>query len=366
MVIQLIIALSWLVAAVIAGQIALANDSQPIIIPKMHSGYTIIYSGDVPPPTMSQEESRKRYEQSAAAANKGVDFNIQKNYPDAVSWFTKAIEIDPTMSSAYWNRAVAYLQINQPDKALADINQTIKLRPTELRTYAIRVQILSALNRYDEALKNADALINHTPSAENFGIRAKLWEQLDDKPKAIKDWESAILSSEQSGEDAMDEVDALETLIGHKVERPKPPIEGCEELINIIAQIDKNKRRFDPEFIQDITTVNLHEVPITNRQTEHSCAFISSKGNGPFESVSVYTKLDPSDGSPCCRLTLNIYKVSATAGFVVKAFGVPDKIDDPERPSKYTYNRPWGTLTFHFYEHGFKSLIQIDFRIKKS
>lgn len=360
-------ALFFALAIIVNYGSALANDDQPIVIPKLGSGYTIYRTGDVRTPlTLSQEELNKRYEQSAAATNKGNDFSIQKKYQEAIVWFTKAIEIDPTMSSAYWNRAVSYLQDNQPDKALLDINKTISLRPSETEAYAVRIRVLCALHRFNDALKNADALINHTPGAKNFGIRAKLFEKLGNKAKAIKDWESAILSSEQDGEDAMDEVDALEALVGHKVERPNPPIQGAQELTNIIAQIESDKRRFDPQFIQEITKVNLHEVPITNRPTEHSYDFISSEGNGPFKYVSVYTKFDPSDGSPTCKLSLDTYKVNVSSGFVVKTFGVPDKIDEKDRPGQFRYNRTWGTLTFYFQRHGFKSLTGIDLRIKKS
>ena len=56
-------------------------------------------------------------------------FNLGKT-TEAISFFTLAIKYDNDFYEAYYNREYSFLQVDQIDSALIDINRAIELRDT--------------------------------------------------------------------------------------------------------------------------------------------------------------------------------------------------------------------------------------------
>ncbi|ELU16006.1 hypothetical protein CAPTEDRAFT_108722 [Capitella teleta] len=66
------------------------------------------------------------------AEQKKVEGNQQyvaKNYKDALSLYTQAIEMCPTCAAYYSNRAATYMMLFQFDKALEDARQSVNIDP---------------------------------------------------------------------------------------------------------------------------------------------------------------------------------------------------------------------------------------------
>jgi tetratricopeptide (TPR) repeat protein len=59
----------------------------------------------------------------------GIEYIRQKNTDAAIEEFTKAIEIDPTYSYAYYNRALEYYRIGDLESCLTDYNKAMELEP---------------------------------------------------------------------------------------------------------------------------------------------------------------------------------------------------------------------------------------------
>lgn len=59
----------------------------------------------------------------------GIDYVREKDHKAAIEEFSMAIEIDPTYSFAYYNRALEYYRIGQPERSLADYNKAMELNP---------------------------------------------------------------------------------------------------------------------------------------------------------------------------------------------------------------------------------------------
>src|ERR1700753_4248735 len=55
----------------------------------------------------------------------GVDTANKKDYPNAVSYYTKAIALDGRMQDAYRRRGVAYQNIGNTQEAMADFDQAL-------------------------------------------------------------------------------------------------------------------------------------------------------------------------------------------------------------------------------------------------
>ena len=47
----------------------------------------------------------------------------------AIEHYTNAIRVEPRYIEAYYNRALCYEQLNEPQKAVADLKTALKLNP---------------------------------------------------------------------------------------------------------------------------------------------------------------------------------------------------------------------------------------------
>lgn len=74
---------------------------------------------------MSKVDKKK----AAEAKDKGNKFFLAKDYTQAIEWYSKAIQFDPTDAAFYSNRAAAYMGKNNFEAALGDADQCIKLMP---------------------------------------------------------------------------------------------------------------------------------------------------------------------------------------------------------------------------------------------
>jgi small glutamine-rich tetratricopeptide repeat-containing protein alpha len=60
----------------------------------------------------------------------------EKNYAGAIEEYTKALELDPMNTVLYSNRAAAFSQNNQHEKAVADSQKAIELDPEFSKAYS--------------------------------------------------------------------------------------------------------------------------------------------------------------------------------------------------------------------------------------
>ncbi len=66
----------------------------------------------------------------------GNKFMAEKNYAGAIEEYTKALELDPMNTVLYSNRAAAFSQNNQHEKAVADSQKAIELDPEFSKAYS--------------------------------------------------------------------------------------------------------------------------------------------------------------------------------------------------------------------------------------
>jgi Flp pilus assembly protein TadD len=62
--------------------------------------------------------------------NVGILFLNKKSPADAVSFFSKAITMEPKAGEGYYYRGLAYAQLKKNHEARADFEQVIALAPT--------------------------------------------------------------------------------------------------------------------------------------------------------------------------------------------------------------------------------------------
>ena len=95
--------------------------------------------------TMSHEELKQ----------KGNECFKQQNYDEAISLYTKALEVCPTSHTVYSNRSLVLSKLRLYSDALVDAEQCISLDPKFARGYLRKCVALKGLGRYEETMEAA-------------------------------------------------------------------------------------------------------------------------------------------------------------------------------------------------------------------
>ncbi len=104
----------------------------------------------------------------------------------AVELIGKAIKSDRKQQAAFSNRAAAYLALDNPKAALADLDQAIALSPTQAEAHYNRAKALMALARNDEALKAFDRALALNPRYVDAHVtRGTLFAERGDHQEAL-------------------------------------------------------------------------------------------------------------------------------------------------------------------------------------
>lgn len=100
---------------------------------------------------------------------KGNDAFKAKNFKEAIDWYTKAIDLDPASESSaalYSNRAASWSSLNDNNKALADAESCIRVKPAWLKGHFRKGVALESLNRFDEAQRAFQDALKTEPGNE--------------------------------------------------------------------------------------------------------------------------------------------------------------------------------------------------------
>ncbi|MFW6105173.1 MAG: tetratricopeptide repeat protein [Chloroflexota bacterium] len=123
----------------------------------------------------------------------------QEQWDEAITEYTKAIELNPQFAGVYANRAVAYSQKDEYHLAIVDcekameLNASITLDTTVANAYMDRGLSYIKEGNYDKAIRDYTKAIEIDP--ENFfayAFRAKAYGYKDEYDLAIADYSKAI------------------------------------------------------------------------------------------------------------------------------------------------------------------------------
>jgi tetratricopeptide (TPR) repeat protein len=92
--------------------------------------------------------------------NQGMTFAAMKDWDNAITEFSKAVDIDSRYAAAYANRAVAYMQQRKYNKALDDLKQAETLNPGDKMIHYNYIALYSLQNQLDRALDSLDRALD--------------------------------------------------------------------------------------------------------------------------------------------------------------------------------------------------------------
>ncbi|MBS1666595.1 MAG: tetratricopeptide repeat protein [Bacteroidetes bacterium] len=96
--------------------------------------------------------------------NGSIKFRLKK-YDQAIADFTKAIELKPDFTDAYYFRALVKLRLKD-SSSISDFTKTIELDPKNAKAYSFRGGVKFTLKHYQEALPDFDKTISLLPNYE--------------------------------------------------------------------------------------------------------------------------------------------------------------------------------------------------------
>ena len=96
---------------------------------------------------------------------RGLANDNQGNYDQAISDYTKAIEIDPNLPGVYFNRGSIYDNQGNLPQAISDYTKAIEIDPNYVSAYYDRANVYYKLKEYDLAWVDVH-------KAESLGYKA--------------------------------------------------------------------------------------------------------------------------------------------------------------------------------------------------
>lgn len=214
---------------------------------------------------------------STKAKEAGNDYLRAKDYDQALESYTKAIDLNPKNTAAYFNRALVYLKQFKYKRAAEDCDKAILLQPEYTKAYHRRALALMELKEYDKALEDLKKVLESDP--EN--------QEANEKLKKCRDELSSITGYRRIQiTEAEDEEESEEDKAGEKVEETGKTeakvveIEECEE--------EENKEN-DSELSSIIEIQKIEDVL---KELE----IIKTQGNGFFrnedfdQAITLFTK----------------------------------------------------------------------------
>jgi len=95
--------------------------------------------------------------------NKGTEYMEAGKTTEAITEFTKAIQINPSNLKSYFFRGIAYGTNNNFDEALLDFNKVIENRPNFVPIYIVRGNLYDNHGNYEQAISDYNKAIEIDP-----------------------------------------------------------------------------------------------------------------------------------------------------------------------------------------------------------
>ncbi|MBN1905274.1 MAG: TonB family protein [Deltaproteobacteria bacterium] len=121
-------------------------------------------------------------------AGQGNTLTNNKKYDEAISYFNKAINLEPNNSMYYCNRGEAYWLNGQNNEAMADFNRSIELDPNIANGYFYRGAVYMKDEEVDKAIIEFNMAIQKNPDfAPAYLYRGIAFEKTGEINKAVLD-----------------------------------------------------------------------------------------------------------------------------------------------------------------------------------
>ncbi|HZL72711.1 MAG TPA: serine/threonine-protein kinase, partial [Planctomycetota bacterium] len=164
-------------------------DAQTMIL----QGICLYYSNDFEGAAGAMSRSLGRVETPSAFRWRGDVMRMRELHDDAISDYTKAIDMDPKFEKAYVGRGSARRDKGQLEDSIKDCDVAIALHPECTAAYFNRGNAKHDQGRYGEAIEDySQAIELHPRHAEAYINRGNSKSRLGRREEALADYSKAI------------------------------------------------------------------------------------------------------------------------------------------------------------------------------
>ncbi|KAF8539253.1 Metallo-dependent phosphatase-like protein [Trichophaea hybrida] len=110
--------------------------------------------------------------------NKGNAAIAKKDWREAVRYYDKAIELDPTQAVFYSNRAHSHIKLESYGFAISDATKAIELDPSYIKAYYRRAISHLAITKQKEALKDFRTVCKMAPNDKDAKLKLQECEKI--------------------------------------------------------------------------------------------------------------------------------------------------------------------------------------------
>uniref|UniRef100_A0AAY5F0C9 Serine/threonine-protein phosphatase n=1 Tax=Electrophorus electricus TaxID=8005 RepID=A0AAY5F0C9_ELEEL len=173
----------------------------------------------------------------------GTVFISEKDYENAIRYYTEALELNPSNAIYFSNRSLAYLRTECYGYALADATHALEIDKNYIKGYYRRATSNMALGKFKAALKDYETVVRVRPNDKD----AKMKYQECNKIVKQKAFERAIASDElkRSVVDSLDieNMTIEDEYTGPKLEEGKVTLKFMKELMDWFKDEKKLHRK---------------------------------------------------------------------------------------------------------------------------
>ena len=139
-----------------------------------------------------QQRVLTRFEKEGIKIDSGLAYE-EKGQDEAISDYTKALEINPRDALAYYNRGIAYNKKGRHDEAISDFNKALEINPRDAWAYYNRGIAYDNKGEYDQAISDYTKALEINPKdAVAYYDRGILYEKKGQYDQAISDYNKAL------------------------------------------------------------------------------------------------------------------------------------------------------------------------------
>jgi tetratricopeptide (TPR) repeat protein len=181
----------------------------------------------------------------------------EKEYHEAIKWYSEAVKKRPDFSDAYYNRGLVYQILEKNEEALVDFSKAFALDDKFAPALFKKAEMLQTLQRFDEAVPAVDELVKSFPdSAANWTLKGDILLQREDLSGSLSSYDRSL---------ALDST-SIETLINKGV--------VLQEMNEIdLAEAVFKKALMSGKY-QDLLNNNLGYLAIQRMQWDLAAAYV--------------------------------------------------------------------------------------------
>ena len=98
-----------------------------------------------------------------AFTNRGLAYKRKGLWDKAIADYDEAIRLKPDLAETFINRGTAYYYKGQFDRALKDYDEAIRLKPDLAQAFSNRGTVYNKKGRFDRAIRDYDAPLRRNP-----------------------------------------------------------------------------------------------------------------------------------------------------------------------------------------------------------